>query len=99
MFNFHNYDNLNHTVAQKEDPRTRTVDNKANSVVNLLFGAANGDVTAIRRFVATTGKYLKVTKQLLVNLSALQNYENELLQGYILDYPLSVVSLPFFSFG
>ena len=48
MFNFHNYDNLKHTV-KKLDPRKRKVDNEANAVVNLLFGAANGDVTAIRR--------------------------------------------------
>lgn len=52
IFNFHNYDNLKHTT-QKKDPRKRKMDSEVNSVVNLLFGAANGDVSAIRRFALT----------------------------------------------
>ncbi|XP_070540566.1 glutaminase kidney isoform, mitochondrial-like isoform X2 [Ptychodera flava] len=49
-FNFHNYDNLLHQTSQKLDPRRRRSDVKGREVVNLLFSAANGDVTAIRRY-------------------------------------------------
>ncbi|KAL4239530.1 hypothetical protein ACF0H5_000344 [Mactra antiquata] len=48
-FNFHNYDNLKHT-SKKYDPRGRAVESKAQDVVNLLFSAYNGDVTAMRRY-------------------------------------------------
>ena len=50
-FNFHNYDNLRHT-SRKYDPRGRAMESKAQDVVNLLFSAYNGDVTAMRRYVA-----------------------------------------------
>ncbi|XP_074656361.1 glutaminase liver isoform, mitochondrial-like [Tubulanus polymorphus] len=48
-YNFHNYDNLKY-ATQKTDPRRRRIDNKAQDIVNLLFGAFNGDVSAIRRY-------------------------------------------------
>ena len=48
MFNFNTYDDM--TVCEKKhDPRKRRIDIAAEGVVNILFGAANGDVTAIRR--------------------------------------------------
>lgn len=48
VFNFHHYDNLRHT-SQKVDPRMRYSDVQGNRIVNLLFGAYNGDLTALRR--------------------------------------------------
>ena len=47
-FNFHNFDNIRFT-QQKLDPCIRQVELQANKVVDLLFSAYNGDVTAIRR--------------------------------------------------
>ncbi|XP_077991901.1 glutaminase kidney isoform, mitochondrial-like [Glandiceps talaboti] len=49
-FNFHNYDILKHHRTNKLDPRKRRSDVLGQVVVNLLFSAANGDVTAIRRY-------------------------------------------------
>ncbi|XP_070208470.1 glutaminase kidney isoform, mitochondrial-like [Littorina saxatilis] len=48
MFNFHNYDNIRFTTV-KMDPCIRHVEQQANKIVDLLFSAYNGDVTAIRR--------------------------------------------------
>jgi len=48
-FNFHHYDNLKHTSSIKLDPRQRQSDVQGSRVVNLLFGAYNGDLTALRR--------------------------------------------------
>ena len=50
VFNFHNYD-LMTNLDEKFDPRQRKGDKENNSVVNLLFSAAAGDVAAIRRLV------------------------------------------------
>ncbi|CAL7939614.1 unnamed protein product [Xylocopa violacea] len=47
-FNFHRYDNLKH-ATNKKDPRRHKYETKGLSIVNLLFSAANGDVTAMRR--------------------------------------------------
>ncbi|XP_056128759.1 glutaminase kidney isoform, mitochondrial-like [Lampris incognitus] len=48
--NFHNYDNLRH-FAKKHDPRRRSDDDDPNkSVVNLMFAAFRGDISALRRF-------------------------------------------------
>lgn len=47
-FNFHPYDNLKH-ANHKKDPRRHRYETKGLSIVNLLFSAASGDVTALRR--------------------------------------------------
>uniref|UniRef100_A0A8C9Z788 glutaminase n=2 Tax=Sander lucioperca TaxID=283035 RepID=A0A8C9Z788_SANLU len=48
-FNFHNYDNLRH-FTKKHDPRNRSDEDSNKSVVNLMFAAYSGDLTALRRF-------------------------------------------------
>jgi glutaminase len=48
VFNFHRYDNLKH-ASNKKDPRRQKYETKGLSIVNLLFSAASGDVTAMRR--------------------------------------------------
>ena len=48
MFNFHQYDNLRH-VPHKKDPRRLKFETQGLKVVSLLFSAASGDVSAMRR--------------------------------------------------
>lgn len=48
VFNFHRYDNLKH-AANKKDPRRHRYETKGLSIVNLLFSAASGDISALRR--------------------------------------------------
>ncbi|TNN73137.1 Glutaminase kidney isoform, mitochondrial [Liparis tanakae] len=48
-FNFHNYDNLRH-FTKKHDPRRRSDEEPNKSVVNLMFAAHSGDLSALRRF-------------------------------------------------
>nr|XP_029133053.1 glutaminase kidney isoform, mitochondrial-like [Labrus bergylta] len=52
-FNFHNYDNLRH-FAKKHDPRREGGDQRVKSVINLLFAAYTGDVSAMRRFALSS---------------------------------------------
>ncbi|CAJ0938584.1 unnamed protein product [Ranitomeya imitator] len=49
LFNFHHFDNLRH-CAKKLDPRKERREIQQKTVVNLLFAAYSGDVSALRRF-------------------------------------------------
>ncbi|TRY87292.1 hypothetical protein DNTS_022263 [Danionella cerebrum] len=53
LFNFHNYDNLRHFL-RKHDPRRQSGDDRNKSVVNLMFAAHSGDVSALRRFALSS---------------------------------------------
>ncbi|XP_007229642.3 glutaminase 2b isoform X1 [Astyanax mexicanus] len=53
LFNFHNYDNLRHFV-KKQDPRRQSGEDRNKSVVNVMFAAHSGDVSALRRFALSS---------------------------------------------
>ncbi|XP_066526148.1 glutaminase 2b isoform X2 [Hoplias malabaricus] len=53
LFNFHNYDNLRH-FAKKQDPRRQSGEDRNKSVVNVMFAAHSGDVSALRRFALSS---------------------------------------------
>ncbi|XP_062387451.1 glutaminase kidney isoform, mitochondrial [Sardina pilchardus] len=53
LFNFHNYDNLRH-FAKKLDPRRQAGEDRNKSVVELMFAAYSGDVSALRRFALSS---------------------------------------------
>lgn len=49
LFNFHHYDNLRYSL-HKKDPRRQKNESKGIRIVDLLFAAATGDVSAMRRY-------------------------------------------------
>lgn len=48
VFNFHRFDNPKH-ATNKKDPQRHNYETKGLSIVNLLFAAARGDLSALRR--------------------------------------------------
>lgn len=48
VFNFHRFDNPKH-ATNKRDPQRHNYETKGLSIVNLLFAAARGDLSALRR--------------------------------------------------
>lgn len=47
-FNFHKYDNIRY-ASHKKDPRRYKFESTGLNIVNLLFSAASGDLSALRR--------------------------------------------------
>lgn len=48
-FNFHKYDNLCY-ASHKKDPRRYKFEFTGLNIVNLMFSAASGDLSALRRY-------------------------------------------------
>ncbi|KAK7084025.1 hypothetical protein SK128_003480 [Halocaridina rubra] len=48
-FKFHNFDNLRGYISTKTDPRVARAESKAQILFDLLFSAAAGDLSALRR--------------------------------------------------
>ena len=51
MFNFHRYDN-NTKCVNKLNPRRVLYESKGDTIVSLMYAAAEGDMGNLRRFVA-----------------------------------------------
>ena len=80
-FNFHNFDNLRGFNQPKQDPRTAKIESKAQILFDLLFSAAAGDISALRRY--THYFYLYRNTQVRVqtlhfsNVSTIISYEED----------------------
>uniref|UniRef100_A0A452E225 glutaminase n=1 Tax=Capra hircus TaxID=9925 RepID=A0A452E225_CAPHI len=103
LFNFHNYDNLRH-CARKLDPRREGGEVRNKTVVNLLFAASSGDVSALRRYLYShqinTIKYsseislaVNIAKQLLQPYSQTEWWGNIPLDDAVQFNHLEVVKL------
>ncbi|KAL2102004.1 hypothetical protein ACEWY4_003765 [Coilia grayii] len=80
LFNFHNYDNLRH-FARKLDPRRQAGDDRNKSVVDLMFAAYTGDVSALRRF-ALSGKDMELAdydQRTALHVAAAEGHEEVVL--------------------
>lgn len=49
-FTFHNFDNLRNHITTKTDPRMAKAESRAQILFDLLFSAAAGDLSALRRW-------------------------------------------------
>ncbi|XP_063076484.1 glutaminase liver isoform, mitochondrial-like [Engraulis encrasicolus] len=80
LFNFHNYDNLRH-FTKKLDPRRQAGDDRNKSVVEMMFAAHSGDVSALRRF-ALSGKDMDLVdydRRTALHVAAAEGHEDVVL--------------------